>query len=139
MGVGMRITKNYCDQLTDGIFSVMREMGIWSGPVEKTRIPMIADQENSVVFMNAPTAGIFISQAAHGSHLKKGDEIGIIVDPLQGIILQRIKAPVDGLLFTVREYPVVAEGALLARILKEECAIKETAMGEKSDEKSDHI
>lgn len=137
MGVGMRITKSYCKQLTDGIFSVMKEMGMWSGPTEITHTPMIADQEDAVVFMNAPTAGIFISQVTHGTHLKKGDAIGIIVDPLRGMILSRIKAPVDGVLFTVREYPVVAEGALVARILKEEYAqyTKESMVGVKENEK----
>lgn len=33
MGVGMRITKEYCDQLTDGIFRVMHTLGIWDGEV----------------------------------------------------------------------------------------------------------
>lgn len=50
--------------------------------------------------------------------LKKGDEIGQIVDPLRGTLLSIVAAPVDGWLFTVREYPVVDEGSLLARILQ---------------------
>lgn len=118
MGVGMRITKTYCHQLVQGIFSVMKEMGMWSGPVQPVRTPMIAGQENDVYFLNAPVAGIFISQAQHGDCLKKGDGIGVIVDPLQGTILERMKAPADGILFTIREYPVVDEGSLIARILR---------------------
>ena len=31
MGVGMRITKNFGDQLVDGIFALMKKLGIWSG------------------------------------------------------------------------------------------------------------
>ena len=68
--------------------------------------------------MNAPIAGIFISQAKHGDFLQDGDPIGMIVDPLKGIILERLKAPTAGILFTIREYPVVDEGSLIARILK---------------------
>ena len=41
----------------------------------------------------------------------------MIVDPLRGSILERMKAPVEGILFTIREYPVVDQGSLLARIL----------------------
>lgn len=117
MGVGMRITKNYCEQLVQGIFCVMKEMGMWSGPVEESRKPLIASDENAVCFLNSPTAGIFISEAKHGDHLKGGDPIGKIVDPLSGTIRERMKAPEAGILFTIREYPVVDEGSLIARIL----------------------
>ena len=33
MGVGMRITKEYGDQLVDGIFSLMHSLGMWIGKV----------------------------------------------------------------------------------------------------------
>ena len=118
MGVGMRITKTYCTQFVDGTFSVMKDMGMWSGPTKQVCTPMIAEGEEAVCFLNAPIAGIFISQAKHGDYLQEGDAIGNIVDPLQGIILERLKAPVAGILFTIREYPVVDEGSLIARILK---------------------
>lgn len=120
MGVGMRITASYCMQLLEGIFAVMKEMGIWNGPVEPVRSPLIAQEADDVYFLNAPTAGIFISKVEHGSWVQKGDEIGSVVDPLQGRILERMKAPVSGLLFTRREYPVVNEGSLIARILKKD-------------------
>lgn len=118
MGVGMRITKSYCTQLVNGIFSVMKDMNMWSGSTESVCTPMIARGEDAVCFLNAPIAGIFISQAKHGDFLQDGDPIGMIVDPLKGIILERLKAPTAGILFTIREYPVVDEGSLIARILK---------------------
>lgn len=118
MGVGMRITKSYCEQLSDGIFHVMKKMGMWSGPTIEPRTPILAEKEDAVAFLNAPIAGVFISQANHGDYLKEGDAIGLIVDPLQGAILERMKAPVEGILFTIREYPMVDEGSLIARILK---------------------
>lgn len=117
MGVGMRITKEYCGQLVEGILRVMKEMGMWSGPVTESRLPLVADDPDDVSFLNAPVAGIFIQTAAHGSFLKAGQEIGNIVDPLRGVILERIKAPKSGVLFTIREYPVVDEGSLIARVL----------------------
>lgn len=117
MGVGMRITKSYCDQLIQGILCVMKEMGMWTGPVQEPRKPMVTGDEEAVCFLNAPIAGIFISEAKHGDYLKEGDAIGMIVDPLKGTILERMKAPREGILFTIREYPVVDEGSLIARIL----------------------
>ncbi len=33
MGVGMRITREYGDQLVDGIFVLLKDLGIWDGDV----------------------------------------------------------------------------------------------------------
>lgn len=117
MGVGMRITKEYGNQLTDGIFRLMKELGIWNGPVAEVRTPIVSQNNDEVAFLNAPVSGIFIKELPHGSFVKKGAEICRIVDPLQGILLCKIVSPVDGWLFTIREYPVVDEGSLMARIL----------------------
>ncbi|MCD7735730.1 MAG: M14 family metallopeptidase [Lachnospiraceae bacterium] len=117
MGVGMRITREYGTQLTDGIFRLMAKLGVWIGPVAEIRTPVISRDPDEVSFLNEPVSGIFIKTRPHGSMLKAGDEIGQIVDPLHGTLLSVITAPVDGWLFTVREYPVVDEGSLLARIL----------------------
>lgn len=117
MGVGMRITKEYGDQLTDGIFRLMKELGIWNGPVCEVKTPVVSRSNDEVTFLNAPVSGIYIKELPHGSFVRKGTELCRIVDPLQGILLCRVVSPVDGWLFTIREYPVVDEGSLMARIL----------------------
>lgn len=119
MGVGMRITKAYGHQLVDGIFSLMKEMGIWSGETAEVRKPVVSDKGDDVVFMNAPVSGVFIKDMEHGTHVEPGMRIGSIVDPLQGELLSEVISPVKGWLFTIREYPMVDEGSLMARILKE--------------------
>lgn len=120
MGVGMRITKEYGDQLVDGIFALMSDMGIWDGEVKEIRRPIISNDEsgNDVYYLNAPFSGIFLKEKEHGSMVKKGDIIGRIADPLSGRLLCEITAPCGGWLFTIREYPVVDEGSLMGRILK---------------------
>ena len=119
MGVGMRLTPSYGDQLTQGIFRLMAELGIWTGPVPEVRTPVVSEQEDAVCYLNAPVSGIFLKENTHGAMLKAGDRIGSILNPLSGEILCQVTAPADGLLFTIREYPVVDEGSLLARIRKE--------------------
>lgn len=119
MGVGMRLTPSYGDQLTQGIFRLMAELGIWTGPVPEVRTPVVPEQEDAVCYLNAPVSGIFLKENTHGAMLKAGDRIGSILNPLTGEILCQVTAPADGLLFTIREYPVVDEGSLLARIRKE--------------------
>lgn len=117
MGVGMRITKTYCDQMVDGIFSLMKELGIWQGEVSEIREPVISEKEEEVSFLNASISGIFVQRVKHWERLKKGDLVGQIIDPLSGTVLDDVTAPVDGILFTIREYPVVDAGSLLGRML----------------------
>ncbi len=118
MGVGMRITESYGQQLADGIINLMHEMGIWNGECPEIRQPVISKDEK-VSFLNANESGVFLPTAKHSEKIKKGDEIGKIINPLTGDILEKVVSSVDGLLFTIREYPVVYEGSLIARILGE--------------------
>ena len=118
VGVGMRITKEYGDQLTAGILSLLKELGIYSGECPEVREPVISSDPDDVIFLNAPSSGIFIQTAHHGAILEKGEEVGIIVNPLTGDVLSRMVSPERGWLFTIREYPVTDQGSLIARILK---------------------
>lgn len=116
MGVGMRITNEYCYQLTEGIFNLMKTMGMWDGPVGEIREPIVST-DGFVNYLNAPVAGVFVPKVEHWKDVKKGDVIGIIVNPLTGEEAEEIISPVNGIVFTLREYPVVYAGSLLSRIL----------------------
>lgn len=120
MGVGMRITKEYGEQMVDGIFSLMKELGIWSGKVPKVRKPIVSKDYEDVSYLNASVGGLFIQDVHHWEKLKKGDLIGRIIDPLSGKVLDKVISPVDGILFTIREYPIVDEGSLVGRLLRKE-------------------
>lgn len=116
MGVGMRLTAAYGEQLTDGILNLMHSQGMWTGQVKPPRTPIVSQDE--VDFINAEAAGIFIPAVEHNGQVKKGQRLGVIADPLTGQDQSIVTAPSDGLLFTLREYPVVYPGSLLARILR---------------------
>ena len=115
MGVGMRLTRSYGEQLTEGILNLMKTQGMWDGPTHCTHTPIVSKDE--VAFLNANAAGIFMAEAQHSGRVQSGQLLGIIADPLTGEIREQVTAPTDGLLFTLREYPVVYPGSLLARIL----------------------
>jgi len=118
MGVGMRITENYCTQLTGGILNLLRELGVWNGKSVPQRTPLVS-KDRGVGFLNSDAGGIFIPHAAHGAHVSAGDRVGCVIDPLTGAVVEDSLAPSDGLLFTLREYPVVFGGSLLARIMED--------------------
>ena len=116
MGVGMRITKEYGNQLVDGIFVLMKELGIWDGEVITPKEPIVSE-DGEVSFVNAARSGVFVPAVSHCMDVKKGDHIGDILNPLTGEIEHTIYSETDGIVFTLREYPIVSEGSLIARIL----------------------
>lgn len=118
MGVGMRITRSIGDQLVEGILNLMKELDIWQGEVGEIRTPIVSDKEGDVCFLNSGRGGVFIQESRHNTWLKNGDSVGKVIDPLSGAVLEDVVSPVDGLLFTIREYPIVDEGSLMGRILK---------------------
>jgi predicted deacylase len=120
MGVGMRITKEYGNQLTDGILHLMEKLGIWDEKTKEPRKPIISRDPNDVSYLNARVGGLFVPKVHHWEELKMGDVIGSIIDPLSGKVLDYVKSPVDGILFTIREYPIVDEGSLVGRLLRKE-------------------
>lgn len=116
MGVGMKITKEYGNRIVDGIFNLMKSEEIWDGPVKNVKEPKIATSSD-VTCINSKTSGIFIPSVEHWNKIEKGEEIGRVIDALEGNVLEVIKSPCDGMIFTLREYPVIYEGTLIARIM----------------------
>jgi predicted deacylase len=118
MGVGQRINHKMCRRLVAGILHLMQTMGMWH-LAEDTELPTpIICKGDHVTFLNAETSGVFITELKCGINVKKGQVIGQIVDPLRGLILSTVTTPVDGYLFTIRAYPIVYEGSLMARIYR---------------------
>lgn len=119
MGVGMRLTPEYSDQLTLGLLHLWQEVGVLAPEVvlpALTHHPLVADDSN-VHYLNAQTSGMFVPAAAHWTDVRRGELLGTIVSPFHGETLSEVRSPVDGVLFTLREYPLVYEGSLMARVM----------------------
>ena len=119
LGVGQRINHKMCNRLTLGIFNLMKDLGMWKGEIQQSLIsnPIVCKGDN-VEFLNAATSGIFITELKCGVVVAEGEEIGQIVEPLTGTVLSRVISPVEGYMFTIRAYPIVYEGSLMARIFR---------------------
>lgn len=120
MGVGMRVTPVFTQQLLIGILHLARRLGVLAADValpERTHAAITADDDN-VVYLNADTSGLFIPVVEHWRSVHEGQLLGRIVSPHHGDVLSEVVSPVSGVLFTLREYPVVYEGSLMARIVR---------------------
>lgn len=117
MGVGMRINHSLGDNLTEGILNLLKDMGMWSGDVDESAlVEGVISKGDEVSFVNAEASGIFLTERKTTNRVEQGEQIGTIVDPLTGDIRQSVTSPVRGFIFTLRAYPVVYDGSLLARI-----------------------
>lgn len=116
MGVGMRITREYGDKLTEGILNLLKNLGMWKGECKPVKESIIS-ADRAVEFVNSGAAGIFVPEAEHWSQVEKGGAIGRVIDPITGNVEEYVASPCNGIIFTLREYPVVYGGSLIARIL----------------------
>lgn len=115
MGVGLRIDTKLCNQMIDGIFHLMKKLGVWAGEVSEVREPLIAS-EGQVSVLRSNASGIFVSEVQGLGDIKAGQCIGKVIKPIEGTVLQEFIAPYDGFVFTLREHPVVYKGDIIARV-----------------------
>lgn len=115
MGVVHRINNEYCQQLIEGIFNLMTELEVWDDAPVNVRNSIVST-EGQVSFISAAGSGIFVSSINSMGTIGMGTHIGDIIEPITGKVIQRIESPTDGIIFSLREHPVVYKGALIARV-----------------------
>jgi predicted deacylase len=119
MGVGMGLSRAFTEQLLVGILAVWKDLGVLAPTLElaaPTHRPIVA-HDNNIHHLNAGTSGLFVAEARKGDRVRAHELLGRIVSPFEGSTLTEIRSPVTGILFTLRQYPLVYEGSLLARVL----------------------
>lgn len=118
MDVGMRINRRMGDRLVDGILALLVDLGIWKGEAPRVGEPIVSTKDEGVVFVNAEASGIFVPEDLQDNRVARGGRLGRILDPLHGTVLSDVLAPCDALVFSMRAYPVVYQGSLIARLMK---------------------
>lgn len=118
-GIALKIDYEYCKKVIDGIFRMMKELEVFEGEVSPTK-KTVTVKKNDVEVVHCNTSGIFIPKIQIGSFVRENQLLGCIVRPILGAELEEVKSSCDGMIFSLREYPAVCEGELLARICKAE-------------------
>ncbi len=119
-GAPRTINLKQCETLFQSILNFMKAEGILkdhrnkkSEHKTKTRIY----QSDEEIAVRTTTAGMFLKEVKVGNYLKQGQKIGEVRDIYSGKRLEEITAPEDGLLITLRQYPIVYEKEPMAIIL----------------------
>ena len=118
MGAGMGVSTDSGAWLVEGILRLLERLRVWNGSTIALPYPRVVRGGN-VAVITASEPGLFIPQVAHGAQVRKDDVIGEIVNPLEGTVACEVRATCNGLLFSLRSYPITQPGSLLARILEE--------------------
>lgn len=118
MGSDMRQAENESAWFVEGILRLLGELNAWSGPTIALPDPRVSGGAD-ITTMLGEEPGLFLPRTECGATVRRGQTIGLVADPLQGMVRQELKAPCDGLLFALRTYPVVYPGSLIARILED--------------------
>ncbi len=109
-------------RVVEGIFCKLREMGLWTGsavepPRAQEEIPTIRTQED-VLRVTCEHPGVYVPEDCIGEWVQEGRILGRIIDALEGVVREEIKAPCAGLVFSQRSYSAVYPGTLIARLLR---------------------
>ncbi|RLI10791.1 hypothetical protein DRO42_00075 [Candidatus Bathyarchaeota archaeon] len=95
-----------------GLRNIMIDMGMIDGEVElperQTVLKWTADPKAAGVFANK--GGVFLPSVRLGDIVREGEEVGVIYSPRTFQVVERLVAPQDGYVFSVRENPVVNAG-----------------------------
>ncbi|UCF27573.1 MAG: succinylglutamate desuccinylase/aspartoacylase family protein [Chloroflexota bacterium] len=113
VGGGRTLDRQYHKTVTDGLFNVMKEVGILAGDPIKGTKPYIFKHK---YILSAPCAGFFISSIKLGQKVRKGDHIGAVTPLLTGSEV-RIQSPRDGLVLYLRREPAIEEQDSIVHII----------------------
>ncbi|MEI6209419.1 MAG: M14 family metallopeptidase [Desulfuromonadales bacterium] len=103
---------------------VFRSMVQFLGRVGVLEGVQIAAEDEEVCFFNkasafrvlAEKAGTFVSDSHVGRWVRAGQELGYIYDSFGGKVIEKVVAPVAGLLTGIRRHPLLFEGDLILRV-----------------------
>jgi predicted deacylase len=120
MSSGTDLLTSFTEQLIIGVLNLWRDLGVLATDLDlpkPSHSPLIVD-DDKVCHLYAQTSGIFSTTLSDGTSLVAGQSVGRLVSPFEGNSLVEIYSPVMGKLISLRQYPLIYEGSLLARIVK---------------------
>lgn len=114
-GESMRFNYPAINEGINGVLRVMRHYKMIE--VDVPGNPYVKLKKDS--WLRAKISGLFHLIIRNGSHVNKGDAIGLIVNPY-GEVEEKVTAPHDGYIIGVNNQPVVHQGDALIHIGTEE-------------------
>jgi predicted deacylase len=117
VGQAGTVQLGHCQRVFRSLVTFLGRTGILAG------VEIAAEDEEVCCFnqesafrVYAEKAGTFVSDCAVGRWVRSGQEIGYIYDSFSGNVIEKVVAPVAGLLTGIRRHPLLFEGDLIVRV-----------------------
>jgi len=117
VGQGGTVQLEHCQRTFRAMVSFLGRIGVLEGvqiSVEDEEICCFDKPSAFRVF--AEKAGTFVSDRQVGRWVRAGQELGFIYDSFNGSVIEKVVAPVAGLLSGIRRHPLLFEGDLILRV-----------------------
>jgi len=119
VGQAGTVQLQHCQRVFRAMVSFLGKIGVLEG-VD------IAVEDEDVCYFDKPSAhrvfaekaGMFVSDRSVGRWVRAGEEVGYIYDSFGGNVIEKVVAPVAGLLSGIRRHPLLFEGDLIVRVNK---------------------
>lgn len=121
VGQAGTVQLDHCQRVFKGLVAFLGRTGIVEGV-------HLAEEDEEVCYfpkssafrVYAERAGTFVSDRQVGRWVRQGQELGYIYDSFAGNVIEKVVAPVAGLLTGIRRHPLLFEGDLVVRINRRE-------------------
>ena len=117
VGQGGIVQLDHCQRVFRALVSFLGRVGILEGvqiAIEDEEICCF--NKESAFRVYAEKAGTFVSDRHVGRWVRAGEELGYIYDSFGGSVIEKVVAPVAGLLTGIRRHPLLFEGDLILRV-----------------------
>ena len=104
------------DQTLRAIIRFLGSRGVIRGDATPGHASTIITNDD-VLSVTASTAGLLRRVKFAGAHVRRGEQLAFIMNPLDGSVRETLKTPVTGMLFFVQDGPFITEQSPVFQIL----------------------
>ena len=115
-GKTSEIDENAADQTLRAIIRFLNSRGIIRSDTSPGQFSTIITNAD-LTTVSASSAGLLRRIKFAGAHVRKGEQLAYIMNPLDGSIREVLKTPVTGMLFFVEDGPFITEHNSVFQIL----------------------
>lgn len=110
-GENSTINDNVCYNIIASLLRFMQKLDLIRFSLNKIHpyFKSVVMDESELITVKANTGGIFYKYKSAHSEVSKGELIATIIDPYEGHVIEKIKSPVDGIIFFAHHKPLVLE------------------------------
>ena len=72
---------------------------------------------DDIISVSAKSAGLLRRVKFAGAHVRRGEQLAFIINPLDGSVRETLKTPATGMLFFVQDGPFITEHSPVFQIL----------------------